>query len=105
MGLDSYWVKNGKPCPLESHPTFNPPLRLCGGLMSGNGMESFRGKVYNDQVEAATGVSLYQELIPNYVVKEMADKLDVCHFYDEMQDLKRMFRTYADAGFDLAGWW
>lgn len=115
MGLDSFWVHrvNGEMVRAED---VHPPreLRLCGGMFSGHGDGSFRGKVYDDFITAATGVSLYQEEITNIVVRSMADMLDA---YDgleherhgltdqEVADLKLMFRTYADAGCALHGWW
>ena len=59
MGLDSFWRH-----PIEGTPDleFNPPLTLCGGMLSGNGQGSFRGKVYEDVIKSITGVSLYQSL-------------------------------------------
>lgn len=108
MGLDSFWVHpDGEDVP---HPEFDPPLRLCGGMFSGNGSGSFRGKVYEDLVREVTGHSLYQEVIDNETVRAMADDLAVlqnCSSRDniEQKDIARMFRAYADAGFELKGWW
>jgi hypothetical protein len=113
MGLDNYWVT-------EELVIFDPELRLCGGLCSGNGFESFRGKVYNDLVEGVTGVSLYtsdDELIPPETIKEMSKKLDNTSWKkakkfdtwsitkEEYQDLQRMFREYAKVGASLDSWW
>lgn len=113
MGLDSILVNNSR-FPFEN-VDIDPPLRLCGGMLSGNGSGSFRGKVYNDVVEYVTGVSLYQELIAADVVKQMADKLEAKTFVQlknifdvneqEWINLQRMFRAYADRGACLAGWW
>lgn len=50
---------------------------LCGGIMSGStGIStgctaSFRGKIYAGFIEAVTGQSLYQEVIPTEMVKQM----------------------------------
>lgn len=121
MGLDSYWRK---PADKEhtQPPVFEPELRLCGGMLSGHGAGSFRGKVYSDLVERVTGESLYQEVIDNATVCKMADALDKwepvpepasiygrqvqwAYTIEELRDLKRMFRAYADAGYELGGWW
>lgn len=112
MGLDSFWSKDKETVHLE----FDPPLNLCGGLFSGNGNGSFRGKVYSELIEWATGESLYQERIPNETVKDMARKLNGIEFQEflnmdyycseeQWADLQRMFKAYADAGADLLGWW
>jgi hypothetical protein len=121
MGLDNYWKL---PKESEHHPDFNPPLHLIGGVFSCYGKHSFRGKVYSDIIEKITGVSLYQSEIPNTMIKEMAGKLQAFtptegffqdyhrwtgetfeQFSDEINDLKRMFSAYAEAGACLLGWW
>jgi hypothetical protein len=114
MGLDSYWeLPEG-----AEAPTFEPELNLCGGMLSGHGGGSFRGKVYDSAVAHITGQTLYEYVIHNDKVKEMADKLEAApdeSFYEKgwqdflndevIADLKRMFRGYADAGASLKGWW
>jgi hypothetical protein len=112
MGLDSYW-KNGDE---SGHVDGN--FKVCGGMMSGQGNDSFRGKVYSSFVESITGVSLYQETITAETVQEMAQKmtsldawrrLNNCLIYkyhiDELNDFIRMFQLHADAGHSLIGWW
>ena len=121
MGLDSFWrmptdeVRQGETNVRSTqdnhpqHPTFNPPLHLCGGMLSGSGEGSFRGKVYNELIERLnelierlTGVSLYEETLPNNVIRMMADHLDsvvsVPTIYQIDQktfdNLRRMFRAY-----------
>jgi hypothetical protein len=109
MGLDSFWKGS-------VGVTFNPPLRLIGGMLSGNGDGSFRGKCYADFVERVTGESLYQEVIKPEVVKQMAEKIAVQQWEEqeagrefenevEFKDLQRMFQAYAAAGHSLCGWW
>lgn len=120
MGLDSYWVapcecQEDQTCPKCSIPEFTPPLRLVGGILSGHGAGSFRGKVYADVIEEITGVSLYTEKIEPPVVKHMAAKLRAAappnsHEYSEFrdgewEDLVRMFEAYAARDYALAGWW
>lgn len=96
------------------------PNVLCGGLFSGNGAgPSFRGKVYNDIIENLTGVSLYQEEIPNETVKGMADTLGLllttgvnnrqCKklglAVEEFEALAKWFRVVADNNGVVVGWW
>lgn len=123
MGLDNAWVLPGDN-DREKHPEFDPPLRLVGGLFSDHGRGSFRGKVYDDIINHITGESLYQIEIPNERVREMARKIrefkvtkkvyEDCHhfqgdtyerFTSEMNDIRRMFDAYAEAGAKLVGWW
>lgn len=105
-------------CP--EHPEFDRDIQLVGGIVSGNGPYSFRGKVYDGFVEKYTGVSLYQQRIDNDTVVEMADALDDLEWLDitmyhggydgfrdeqQFEDFRTMFREYADAGAWLHGWW
>ena len=110
MGLDSIWRKDGNTASVEGE--FN----LCGGIFSGFGNDSFRGKVYNRFVEDATGESLYQYEISNDTVKDMAWSLESHTWNPEFESryditeeefigLKKMFRLHADAGHTLHGWW
>ena len=110
MGLDSYWVEGDKKASVDG------VFRICGGMMSGHGNDSFRGGRYDDLVESLTGVSLYQEKIPNETIVQISDKMD-CQVWnasigfnfgieeDELNDLLRMFRLHAAEGHDLIGWW
>lgn len=113
MGLDSFWeVPEG-----TKEPTFDPPLRLCGGMFSGHGKGSFRGKVYYSAIQEVSGVSLYQERMEPGDVKRIADALAAYEPTEEWlerhnilsmkewNDLVRMFRGYADVGASLLGWW
>ena len=113
MGLDNYWKKiDGETAYIEEAGG------VCGGMMSDNGESSFRGKVYADLVQQATGVSLYDDQISSEVVKKMADDLENYdlksyknsgHGYPidekEFASLKKMFRLHADAGNYLVSWW
>jgi hypothetical protein len=124
MGLDSYWLKDEEThTPMELE--FEPELNLISGIMSGSGSGSFRGKAYSDFIERISGISLYQETMPNSEVHKIANALedtdtDVMRqyfkdewgfdeskeYYDQhINDLTRMFRAYADAGAILHGWW
>lgn len=109
MGLDSFWKT-------ETKPAFSRPLHLCGGMFSEHGEDSFRGKVYDDFIFAMTEISLYQEEMSNDDVRKIADKLESLEYdpaWDErfgltaetFDDLKLMFRGYADVGATLCGWW
>ncbi len=111
MGLDNYWILPKGKC----HPTFKPKLRLCGGMFSGHGVRSFRGKVYDDFIELVTGETLYQIMIPNKKIKKMAklleergdalldEKYGVC--WHDLYDLQQMFKKYARLGASLQGGW
>jgi len=58
MGLDNYWKQDK-----DTNGIVEGEFQVCGGICSGNGNDSFRGKVYNSIVEEITGISLYQDTI------------------------------------------
>ena len=115
MGLDNYWMKSK-----EEKGHIEGDFKICGGMFSGSGNDSFRGKVYFRFVEDVTGISLYGDSetneIPNETVKAMADDLELTEWqesyienYDiveyEFKDLVKMFRLHADAGHYLVSSW
>jgi hypothetical protein len=115
MGLDNYWMKNK-----EELGTIEGEFKVCGGMLSGHGNDSFRGKVYHRFVEDVTEVSLYGDRdtneIPIETVKKMADDLEATEWRDsyienydieeeEFRDLVKMFRLHADAGHYLVSSW
>jgi len=116
MGLDNYWMKNK-----EELGTIEGEFKICGGMLSGHGNGSFRGKVYAQLVEDITGISLYGYTpdindISNEVVRDMADGLEATEWRDsyienygieeqEFKDLVKMFRLHADAGHYLVAWY
>jgi hypothetical protein len=111
MGLDNYWMKNK-----EEAGNIEGEFKVCGGIFSGNGNDSFRGKVYSRFIEDVTNEDLYQGMIPNETVKKMADDLDSTEWRDsyivnydivedEFKDLVKMFRLHADAGHHLVSSW
>lgn len=95
-------------------------INLCGGMFSGGG-SSFRGKVYADYVEWATGESLYTETIEPSTVAVMASDLESAldeweEFntpemnnwgitYDDAVGIAKWFRIAADNGAHVLGWW
>ena len=109
MGLDNYWMKAK-----EELGHIEGNFSICGGMMSGSGNDSFRGKVYHRFVEDITGISLYgytneTNVISNEIISEMADGLEATEWRDsyiqnydieeqEFKDLVKMFRLHADAG-------
>jgi hypothetical protein len=113
MGLDSFWCDaNGKEAKIEGH------FDICGGMLSGHGNSSFRGKRYSEFVEETTGVSLYQEEIPAQTIKDMAEKLQQLSWvekqqfllkYDfsdkELSDFIQMFSEHSQQDHQLKGWW
>lgn len=111
MGLDSFWRGED-----GSEGTVEGQYNVCGGMFSGHGNSSFRGKVYSQVVETLTGVSLYQEEIPSLTIKQMAEKLSAAPYSravladsrldpEEWQDLVRMFQEHAKKDHKLHGWW
>lgn len=121
MGLDTYAAYPKTPeedkYKLMEDSMF-PANTLVGGMFSGSG-NSFRGKVYNDYVEHVTGISLYQEVIPNHHVHRMADLLEEAipnfrklkaeqNFHINLKEsymLAEWFRTVANQGGVVLGWW
>lgn len=117
MGLDNYWmflVSEGKTAPTIDWEGKEP--KLCGGMFSGHGNGSFRGKVYASLIETLTGESLYDDIITNNTIKDMARKLQEAELTDEemeyqgitrqeFEDLVWMFKKYAEAGAVLVAWW
>ena len=122
MGLDSYWYhdewtdEDGN-VDAEQVP-YPKDISLIGGMLSGHGDGSFRGKSYNTFIENVTGVSLYQHEIDSETVMRMAEELERASWEDvqdrvgaaprdeeEFEDLRTMFRFYADRGAILCGWW
>lgn len=113
MGLDSYAVLP-EPEDEEGYTIYPAApddafagIHLCGGMFSGGqGSSSFRGKVYADAIERATGVSLYQEYIPPDVVAKMADDMTERPPDDDAaDDLVKFFQVCKASGYGLSGWW
>lgn len=100
MGLDNFWE-------CEKHPNFDPPLNLCGGLFSGHGEQSFRGKVYASIIEGVTDYSLYSVKLTQKEIASIAQRLEKTPFKkikrfndwdiseEEYSDLIRMFKEYS----------
>ena len=139
MGLDNYWVngtdEEGRHTTIgDDGPTFDPPLKLCGGILSGNGDGSFRGKVYAQFIEDISGVSLYGDsdtcIVSKDDCKAVRDALmdiDLTKYPEsypendespdprykgwqtptqaEIKDLARMFNGFVGAGFYLVAWY
>lgn len=112
MGLDNYWKKN-----VNDEGLVKGEFKVCGGICSGNGNDSFRGKVYNNIVEEITGVSLYEEKISKDVIWEMNEKIQKCDHEtaksyavyelreDEWADFQKMWDAHTKAGHYLVSWW
>jgi len=115
MGLDNIWKKSK-----DENGFIEGEFKICGGVFSGSGNDSFRGKVYARIVEDITGVSLYGDPetfeTPNETVKQMAIDLEETEWRDsyiqnydieeqEFKDLVKMFRLHADAGHYLLAWY
>ncbi len=130
MGLDTYAVTGIKDGGYDVvSPDGFEGISLCGGMMSGQGDGSFRGKVYANVVEEITGVSLYQEYIDPATVAKMYEafkkflKMDCSktteqRYIDVMEELTmwelevsdvveltKFFKVCVDKGYGLHGWW
>lgn len=115
MGLDTYARKEvtcnecgqGKvrKLPEDAAAAFEDAgIELCGGMFSSNGDGgSFRGKVYNGLVEAATGQSLYQEWIEPERVSQMFD--DIHNARVDLENLEKFLAVCDKYGLGLQGWW
>jgi len=111
MGLDNFWKKS-----FDSEEIFDlefdPPLKLCGGLFSAHGSDSFRGKVYAEFIEEVSGFSIYRDL-NNEEVHKISEKLNNYKEFKEsdeislkeFEDLKRMFKAYAESDAVLIAWY
>lgn len=114
MGLDNYWVdKEKKQASIEGE------FKVCGGMLSGHGNDSFRGKVYSDLIETVSGFSLYTDYLDPAVIQLIASRLEDYPYEaanncsdeedgiseEEFKDLQRMFRAHADAGHGLTSWY
>lgn len=111
MGLDCFWVDEN-----NSKASVEGEFKICGGMLSGHGNDSFRGKVYNDLIESETGISLYQEEIDSDTVEMIAENLGAIKWdsqfgfkydidSDEFNDLVLMFKSHASEGHKIRGWW
>lgn len=122
MGLDTYAVvvKENNTMELANPDLFASISGLCGGIFSANGEGSFRGKIYDNVIENATGETLYQELIPPEKVRLMSEKYDMwlaTHFdgyidedgthisRSELLALGEFLRICKEHGLGLHGWW
>lgn len=131
MGLDCCWTHpdwtNDEGELVASRvPTPDTELELVGGMLSGHGAKSFRGKVYAEFIKSATGVSLYNPELHPRTVEFVSKTLSTMHWdyarqsivceetqrgpqrpqtETEFNDLVTMFSFYADKGAGLIGHW
>jgi hypothetical protein len=123
MGLDTYASRRAGDVELteEDEAAFaEAGLELCGGILSGDGGSSFRGKVYADVVQRVADVSLYQEWIPPERVRAMweafervdetvvaTDSADDRYptTEEEFEQLRAFLRICVEHGLGLVGWW
>jgi hypothetical protein len=121
MGLDTFF--RFMTAPGDTAPKLDLTVKhLCGGMFSGdNDGSSFRGKVYDDIVEEATGGghTLYEELTSPEIVRKIADALAIylnenpdrkvfgqygCN-REEIVELQKVFDVYGNASAIMVGWW
>jgi hypothetical protein len=92
MGLDTIALKLREGKDPQDEEAFENPENLLfegvtglvGGMFSGHGDGSFRGKVYDSLVTDVTGQSLYQELIDPKTAAGMASELE--HLRERMDE-------------------
>jgi hypothetical protein len=119
MGLDNFFVKMCGPGETAEPLRFDPPLELCGGMLSG-GDGSFTGHafalLYADFVGRVSGLDLYADQNRPGELVEAADAIaawlkdnpmDESDRPDrrEVSDLERAFRAYGNAGYWLISWY
>ena len=112
MGLDNFWASES-----NEFVSFDPEVKLTGGMFSRSGQGSFRGKVYSGFFQEELGVSLYKDMDPEKV-REVAEKFKQLEWNEEwsemeypenrypttkqqFEDLKRMFIAHAQTDFRL----
>lgn len=116
MGLDSFFRMSCAPGECAPSIRIYPRPNLVGGVLSGDGNDgSFRGKVYAEDIERISGISLYQEHMCNEDVLNIADALEAWLLEPDVEglrvplhdikDLARVFRAYGNSGYYLMGWW
>lgn len=108
--VDAAWMKRQ-----DAAINLDPPVNLCGGMFSGTGGSSFRGKRYSELIERASGLSLYESLLENRDVWCISDALEIflesfeededSFAKEEVEDLARMFHAHAEAGHCLESWY
>lgn len=126
MGLDTYTSRT------PGDVTLNPEdiaafeaaaVSLCGGMHSGDDV-SFRGKIYDGLILEVTDHSLYEEWTSPEDVADIASKLGALTPEElavvsagievrsdrvinavECAELQKFFRTAAECGVGLIGWW
>jgi hypothetical protein len=123
MGLDTYASRSPGDVELtaEDEQAFEQAaIGLCGGMISGDGCSSFRGKVYLDVVDRVAGASLGAEWTLAEEVREIAAAFEHCDparvaeesngdpypvVEAEVLALRRFFSLCAERGLGLIGWW
>ena len=112
MGLDNFW--SSEP---EEFISFDPELKLTGGVFSRSGQGSFRGKVYTEFFREELNVDLHNDF-SSKEVEEIADRFQELEWKEEwsemeypenryptteqeFEDLKRMFIAYAQTECNL----
>jgi hypothetical protein len=113
MGLDNFWC-NGDTndiCDVDKE------FKVCGGMLSGHGGNSFRGKVYSAIIECLTNRSLYEDKLSVEEVKEINKTLKKTSFRSakkhdewdlteaEWKNFKEMWAYHAEAGHSLKAWY
>ena len=119
MGLDSYFGRFVNGTLEEDEDIQWPEVNLTGGIMSGHGDGSFRGKVYEDMFAAMTGDTLYHAKQSSEWVQQMSiamikftadeQRLELLtnewHDKDHILGFVAMFACAAHNNLEYVGWW
>ena len=122
MGLDTFAYTalkgpDGTRNPIDAEEFRSDPAIIQNTVFDGH---SFRGKIYAELVETATGQSLYQEEIPPvtvgtmaadlaaWVIKHRLNKTTLNQFgvtTAELDALAAWFKVVSNNGGIVVGWW
>jgi hypothetical protein len=123
VGLDTYASRSPGDISLtddDRRAFAEAGIELCGGMFSGDGDASFRGKVYLDVVDRVADASLMSDWIPPEGVREIAaafDRTDPEAMAEQSRDdhypataseiahLRAFFDICAERGLGLIGWY
>ncbi len=85
-------------------------IKLWGSMFSKTGQGSFKGKVYIEEIEKITDVSLYQEYIGPDIVENMCEEIqeyidDNDEVSEHITELCKFFKVCVKHGLALNNWW
>jgi hypothetical protein len=106
MGLDNFAVMNTKerdPIPSEHFKLINDRKALCSGICSCD-ENAIRGKVYNDLVEFASGLSLYADELREAEIDKIVEGLGKVDFPTFIRDTGNPYGNEPEDVAELLKW-